>query len=405
MDLSGVHKLDGVDIRRRDRRGSAADRAAVAEFRPTSKIGSNLHAAWQDLAIDATESNIFHEPCFLEPGLKHFCTDPDQRLFLLWAGEPGHSRLLGLLPIGPTNKFGRWPVPHIQNWMHHNSFLGTPLVREGFEEKFWEVLLANLDDGNWPGFLHIVGLTIGGKLDVSLRKTCADQARQCDLVAEEARALLNSDLEPEAYYSATVRGKKRKELRRQANRLSELGDVQFAQLNDDNNLNNWIAEFLALELRGWKGKNGSALDCDSQTRTFFNEVLVGAAANGQLERHDLRLNGKPIAMLVNFLSEPGSFSFKTTFDEEYSRFSPGVLLQHENLNILKNPEIQWMDSCAAEGHPMIDSLWSGRRHVGRFSIELSGVTRKAMFRGVRLGEGIMAQIKGQEAYPDSKGAT
>lgn len=399
-----MHKLKGVDISRRDRRGSKADRAPVGELRPVSKIRPSLRMAWCDLAKNASEANIFHEPWFLEPGLKHFCTDPDQRLFLLWEGEPSHSQLAGLLPIGPTNKFGRWPVPHVQNWMHHNSFLGTPLVREGFEKKFWQALLANLDDGNWPGFLHINGLTIGGVLDVALREVCAGQGRRCDLVADEARALLKSDLAPEAYYSATVRGKKRKELRRQANRLSELGDIEFAQHNDTINLDQWIAEFLALERKGWKGENGSALDCDAQTRAFFTDALNSAAANGQLERHDVRLGGEPIAMLVNFLSAPGSFSFKTTFDEAYSRFSPGVLLQHENLNILRNPDIEWMDSCAAQGHPMIDSLWSGRRYVGRFSIELSGVTRKALFRGVRLGEGLMAQMKGREAPSDNKDA-
>ncbi|GAB5487900.1 MAG: GNAT family N-acetyltransferase [Parasphingorhabdus sp.] len=397
MDLSGVQKLEGSDIKRRDRRGSPADRKPVSELRSTSKITPNLRAAWKDLVANASEPNIFHEPWFLEPGLKYFCTDPGQRIFLLWAGEPNHSQLLGLLPLGPTNRFGRWPVPHIQNWTHHNSFLGTPLVRNECEEKFWCGLLDHLDRGNWPGFLHINGLTIGGKLEETMRSICDSQYRRCDLVAQEARAFLESDLNPEAYYNANVRGKKRKELRRQTSRLKELGDIQFFEREDANGLDEWIDEFLAVERNGWKGRNGSALDCQPDTRAFFRDILKGAAANGQLVRHDLRLDDLPIAMLVNFQSAPGSFSFKTTFDEDYGRFSPGVLLQHKNLNVLKNRDIQWMDSCAAQGHPMIDSLWSGRRYVGRFSIELSGMTRKIMFRGVRLGEGVMAQIRKREA--------
>lgn len=404
MDLGGANSLENGDIRRRNRTGSAADRKPVPELRPIDRINANLRAAWSDLAMNASEPNVFLEPWFLEPGLANFCTDPDQHLFLLWAGEPSHSQLLGLFPIGVTSRFGRWRVTHIQNWLHHNSFLGTPLVRQNFEDRFWMALLGHLDNIKWPGFLHVNGITMGGTLDQSMRRVCASQGRRCDLVAEEARALLKSDLEPEAYYSATVRGKKRKELRRQANRLSELGDVQFTQHNDDVNLDFWTKEFLDLESNGWKGKNGSALNCSPNTRAFFVDVLRGAAVVGQLERHDVRLDGKPIAMLVNFLSSPGSFSFKTTFDESYARFSPGVLLQHENLNILKNPDIQWMDSCAAEGHPMIDSLWSGRRYIGRFSIELSGIARKAMFRGVRMGEGLMAQIKGREAPSDVRGA-
>ena len=398
MDLSGVQKLEGRDIRRRDRRGSAADRTPTVQLLPIDKIDANLRTAWADLARNVSEPNAFHEPWFLEPAIKHFCTDPNQRLFLMWAGEVGFSQLLALLPIGPAHKFGRWPVPHIQNWMHHNSFLGTPLVRTENEDKFWKTLIEVMDKGDWPGFLHINGLTIGGAMDQSMRRVCAEKGRRCDLVHSEARALLKSDLEPEAYYSATVRGKKRKELRRQAKRLSELGDVQFAQLNDDAGLDQWVDEFLALEQQGWKGDNGSALACSDQTRQFFSDALNAAAQAGQLERHDIRLDGKPLAMLVNFLSAPGSFSFKTAFDEDYARYSPGVLLQHENLNILKNPDIQWMDSCAAEGHPMIDSLWSGRRHVGRFSIELAGVARKAVFRSVRMGEGMLDRMRHREIF-------
>ena len=77
------------------------------------------------------------------------------------------------------------------------------------------------------------------------------------------------------------------------------------------------------------------------------------------------LDGRAMAMLVNFITPPGAFSFKIAFDEEYARFSPGVLVQIENLQLLGRGDIAWMDSCAAENHPMIDSLWGGRRSIVR----------------------------------------
>ena len=370
--------------------------SSCAELMPIAAIDDHLLSVWQKLARNASEPNIFHEHWMLGPALRHFSTHPELCLFLLWAGVPHKSDLLGLLPVGPLWQLGRWPVPFVQNWAHHNSFLGTPLVHRGFENRFWTALLNELDAKNWPGFLHIRGLTIGGPMDQALRSVCARQKRRCDLVYSEARALLESQLDAGAYYAANVRSKKRKELRRQAKRLSELGEVQYSCHRDDEGLTLWIDEFLKLERESWKGQQGSALDCSDDTRNFFCEALAGAAACGQLERHDLRLDGKPLAMLVNFRSSPGSFSFKTAFDDAYSRFSPGVLLQLENLKILEQPGIDWMDSCAAEDHPMIDSLWSGRRHIGRFSIELKGLSRTVMFRGVRLGEELMARIKRRE---------
>ena len=63
-------------------------------------------------------------------------------------------------------------------------------------------------------------------------------------------------------------------------------------------------------------------------------------------------------LLVNLRSGEGVFSFKTAFDEAFSRFSPGVLLQIENYALLDRPGLAWADSCAAPDHPMIDSLWT-----------------------------------------------
>jgi hypothetical protein len=114
----------------------------------------------------------------------------------------------------------------------------------------------------------------------------------------------------------------------------------------------------------------------------------------------LELDGQPIAMLVNFLAAPGSFSFKTAFDEAYARFSPGVLLQIDNLAILEQPGIEWMDSCAAEQHPMIESLWAERRSLIRVTIPLRGAQRRLAFSTARTLERLSAaRRRGRPAPP------
>jgi hypothetical protein len=84
-------------------------------------------------------------------------------------------------------------------------------------------------------------------------------------------------------------------------------------------------------------------------------------------------------MLANFVTPPGACAFKTAFDERYARFSPGVLLQLENLALLDREDIEWCDSCAAPDHPMIDGLWTERRAIGRFSVAIGGRARRAAF--------------------------
>ena len=375
---------------------SPLETAPVAELRAIDAIDDMVQAYWQILAEHAAEPNIFYEPALLIPGLAQFCSDARTRLFLLWQGAPGASPLLGLLPLGPRWQFGRWPVPFVQNWLHANAFLGTPLVVAGFEKVFWEALLRTADAADWSGFLHLNAMTVDGPLDRALRAVCAEQHRPCDLVHSEARALLTGTGDPDAYLEASLRGKKRKELRRQKRRLEEEGELAFSRHADDRDLDAWIADFLSLEAKGWKGEARSALASEAATAEFFRDAMRRSAAAGRLERLDYRLDGQPLAMLANFLCPPGSFSFKTTFDENYARYSPGVLLQLENLKILRRDDIAWMDSCAAQDHPMIDHIWTGRRHIGRFSIALRGVASRTLFNGVRFGETMMARLKGRE---------
>ncbi len=339
--------------------------------------------AWNDLAAQAAEPNAFSESWFLRPALEQFDPANSVQLFTLWDGV----QLCGLMPLSTQLRYGRWPMPHVQNWLHHNAFLGTPLVRAGYEEIFWRTYLAQLD--HEPGqalFAHLHCLTISGALAAALERVCTDQRRRWALVQRTERAFLDGSLSAEAYLENAVRSKKRKELRRQKNRLSEEGALTFARDSSATGLDEWTHEFLALEHCGWKGESGSALACADETRTLFAEILSGAAASGRLERLDLRLDGKPLAMLVNFLCAPGSFSFKTAFDEEYARYSPGVLLQIENLALLEHPDIAWCDSCAAEGHPMIDGLWTGRRSTGRYSVAIGGGARRAAFGALLTAE-------------------
>lgn len=264
--------------------------------------------------------------------------------------------------------------------MHANAFLGAPLVRAGCEMLFWQALFdwADTQPGN-ALFLHLPAMPLEQPLTQALLDIARRDNRSAALVMREQRALLHSPLTPDAYLERALTGKKRKELRRQHARLAEQGSLSFQRCDGAHGVNAWIEDFLRLERGGWKGVAGSAMVCAPETETLFRTALQQAATLGKLERLALCLDDRPIAMLANFLIPPGSFSYKTAFDEAYSRFSPGVLLQRENLALLTRQDIAWCDSCAAPDHPMIDSLWTERRPIGRISIAIGGKVRRTMF--------------------------
>lgn len=367
---------------------------AWAEIHPARTAFDRLGPHWRDLAANASEPNAFAEPWFAAAALRHLEPASDMRMVEVWSGRGGEPSLIGLLPLTILRGYARIPVSFTQNWLHAHSFLGAPLVRSGHEQDFWLAVLVALDGSQWArNFLHICKLVEHGPVHRALVSAAGQLGRPCDTVHRLERALLESDLSPLDYYERTVRKKKRKELKRLSARLGELGRVETRTLTAEEDLPGWCDAFLSLERSGWKGRGGSALGCSPSTEQFFREAIAGAFKAGKLDFLRLDLDGRSIAMLVNFLTPPGSFSFKIAFDEDYSRFSPGVLIQIENFRVLAREEIGWMDSCAVEEHPMINSLWGERRPIVRVTIPLGAGLRQLMFRICRTIENGSAALR------------
>jgi CelD/BcsL family acetyltransferase involved in cellulose biosynthesis len=336
----------------------------------------NRIAEWDALAARASEPNPFYESWYLLPSLRVFDAEGDVSIVVLEM----NGKLAGLMPLLRQRRYYGWPFPNLSGWLHGNCFLGAPLVATDAEHAFWRSLLAWTDESPRAAlFLHLRQIPLAGPLHDALRDVLAEQCRPASVVHREERAMLASPLSPDDYLEAAMSGKKRKELRRQFARLSEMGTVRFERRDDDEALDDWTETFLALEAAGWKGRAASALSSEAETAQLFREALSGAAARGRLERLTLLLDERPVAMLATFLTSPGAYSFKTAFDERLSRFSPGVLLQRENLAMLERGGIDWTDSCAAADHPMIDHIWRERRGVGAISIAIGGTLRRALF--------------------------
>ena len=333
--------------------------------------------AWERLVAKASEPNPFFEPWFLLPALRQWGI-AQQVVAKAWFVD---GKLAGLLPIIRKADYYGYRATHAAGWLHPNAFCGAPLIAAGYEQGFWQALLAHLDRAPRRAlFLHLPKLPADGPANAALMQVLSASRRAHYVTLEERRALLEGPTRPDAYLAEAMSAKKRKELRRQHNRLAEEGALTFERLESAEGLSGWIAEFLALEAAGWKGEAGSALASAPETQGLFEQALAGAAAAGRLERLALRLDGRAIAMLVNLVTPPGVYSFKTAYDEAYARFSPGMLLQLENLAMLARDDVQWADSCAVEGHPMIERLWRGQRRMVSRNIAIGGPLRRGGFR-------------------------
>ena len=323
---------------------------------------------WDELAAAALEPNPFYEPWMLLPAARAFGEGKELVFVLVYAPHPRVESappvLYGLFPLELQKSYKGIPVKTLSLWQHLHCFLCTPLVRA---ERARECIAAFFDwlaksDESAP--LLELNFFAG---DGPFYQLLVEEFRERDTLFQPAeyftRALFRPAADAETYLGDARSGKRRKELRRQERRLGERGAVEHAELGPDEDTGAWAEEFMRLEAEGWKGRGGTALAMSAQERAYFSELVREAQRRGRLMMLGLHVAGRPVAMKCNFLAGAGSFAFKIAFDESFASYSPGVLLEVENVRRLHGrPDIEWMDSCSVPVN-FINSLWPDRRTI------------------------------------------
>ena len=321
--------------------------------------------AWADLAADATEPNVFYEHWMLLPALEAFGSGRELRIALVFLedrlqGLPSAPVLCGLFPlerVGP-GVLSLWRYPH--------CYLCTPLIRSGYSSACIEALFEWLaTDRRGSVLLACPSLPEEGPFYQSLSNYLDEQHTSPFIWRRNARPVLRPLADSKTYFDKVLSARKRRKLRSQERHLAAAGSLEYVSLEPGGDIEGWLREFLRLEASGWKGRDGTAFQCSEPGKKFFLTAVTEAFNQGRLMMLALRLNGRDIAQLCNFLCRDGSFAFKVAFDQEYARYSPGVLLELENIRQVHqlSGTISWMDSCTWSPQSPVQYLWWEDRFI------------------------------------------
>lgn len=331
--------------------------------------------AWERLAEQAAEPNVFYAPWALLSSARHL--HPGQTLrVLLFIREAEGRQLDGVLPLF-EKRCGALTALH--SYRHRYCFSTEPLLARGREAEVARSFVAWLHARRFRcPLLSLRGLDGRGAWLRALLPALDQWGLHYRQAEPVERALLRIEGGLEAFLERTP-AKKRKEYRRLRERLEAQGELRVQMLQPADDLREWLEGFIALELRGWKGREGTALGSRPACRRFFLEVARGAHARGQLMMVRMSLDGRPLAMLCDLLAPPGRYAFKTAYDEEYARYAPGVLLELENacLTFQAPGGVAWLDSCAAPDNALLNRLYPDRRSMTDLTICALGAARLA----------------------------
>jgi hypothetical protein len=102
---------------------------------------------------------------------------------------------------------------------------------------------------------------------------------------------------------------------------------------------------------------------DPADASFVRNLLQHLAARQNASVALLRVNGEAVAAQVLMYCGATAYTWKTAFDANYAKYSPGTLLiDRVTDELFAGPDIDAINSCAAETSFMAQ-LWTGRRNM------------------------------------------
>ena len=328
------------------------------EWRPLAEIAP-LAEPWRALAGRALEPNVFYEPAFALAAAPVF--GRDVAAGLVWS-RTAPARLLGFFPWRiERRRYGSGP-PVLVGWTHPFAPLGIPLVDRDAGTAVIAAWLDHLAErADLPPLLLLPYLPTTGALAQALAAALAARGGKTVELGGHQRALLAPRDGREDYLERAIGTKKRKELRRQRKRLADAGPLASRLVHAGGAVAAALADFLALEASGWKGRAGTAARTDDAVRSFMEQAVTELAREHKAEVARLTLAERPIAALVTLRSGDTAWCWKIAYDEAFARASPGVqLILEATRALLADRSIVRVDSCATAGHPMIDHIWRER---------------------------------------------
>ncbi len=312
------------------------------------------------LASDAA-SNPFFDPAFVNASRDRIAPGRIYQL-IVWesVGEENVPRLV--IPV-VEHRQRPWQGAVLKSLTHPYAPLGAPLLKaapgsvslEAQEtcERFLELMKAGFKADTPPLLLEYLPETSPIKLTLANRPA---QDGLCVITRQAGNraVILPGSGDP----LAAINKKRMREYRRLENKLARTGELTYDIATDPMDILVRLEEFLLIEARGWKGRRGTSIHNIKRHAAFARQAICDLAAKGKAEIISLRVNDVAIASTLLIEVNGHYYPWKTTFNETYSRYSPGTLLMlWLTVDILGRDTFVDADSLAIFGQSWMTALW------------------------------------------------
>jgi CelD/BcsL family acetyltransferase involved in cellulose biosynthesis len=329
----------------------------------------DFKAQWDDL-IARAPGNAFMNPVALKAALDTVFAVV--HVLLAWEEGVEPARLVGMWALQQRSVMMLWPAL-LEARPYNYCFLSTPVIDPAFVNEVVPAFFAAIrNNPALPNVISLREMDAESQAYAAIQKTIAEKHHAHLMLTESARPFVSRER------GVKNSGSTRKKLRQDWNRLSALGKLEVVNERNGDAGRSAFEHFLDLERRSWKGTEGTAILCNDHDAQFTRRLIGDLADDGNASVALLRLDDRPIAAQVVMYCGATAYTWKTAFDTEFAKYSPGSLLIDKlPEQLFASSDVQDIDSCSAESSFMAQ-LWTGRKPMVDLVVDV-GSRRSLVF--------------------------
>ncbi len=298
---------------------------------------------WDGLSESSINTNPFFERWCLSPALKYL--DIDEEIFIVVAYK--NEKLIALFPLQIRNHY--LGLKYLSIWQHSQCFLCEPLCddREDLYEVLHTVMLKKQ--------LSII------QLPFHTSNSFGQYIEKHSISFTSQRGSVDDFSEIKSHFSNLAR-KQKSENKRIVNRLFQVTAARYvsSKIEPDRN---WLEDYCHIEDSGWKGLQGGSIKSNTNIYLYYKEMCVLATCQNKIEFQGLFNNSETLAISLRIYTKNKGFDLKTSYNEIFKGFYPGVVLEICNLNELSNSKLDYLDSCTASNNRLVNRLWPEQKKI------------------------------------------
>lgn len=346
--------------------------------------GQDIAGQWEALVRRAAV-NVFMHPAALNAA----SATGFAKIHVLTAWDEGAEpqKLVGVWALQERKVAPFWPAL-LTAPPYNYAFVSSPVIDPAYMSDvmpaFFDAIAAH---SGLPKVIRLEYLDGESEVYGAVMKALGARGSRTLELSNRSRPFVSRD------FGRKGSGSTRKKLRQDWNRLSALGRVEILNDRTPACVRDAFEVFLALEAESWKGGRGTALLCKEEDAAFARRLIGDLAAEGNASVALLRVDGRPVAAQVLLFGGNTAYTWKTAFDADYGKYSPGALLVDKlTEELFSAAGIEAIESCSPEGGFMAQ-LWDGRRTTIDLLADV-GAGKSLGFTLAAAGERAYAQLRG-----------